>query len=670
MKKQRLLKIVPKADNGYLSNSSCVSRDYIGMDSHPIKNKGKKITESGRSMVEMLGVLAIIGVLSIGAVAGYKFALNKFRANEIIHELDLRALDLSVQITNTNNIINGDLKTSFSNLLVGQYPASQKRMQNNSDYFEIKVSDLSDQICRQILHDYTTPAVILVNEVGYQSDVTLCKTDDLNELRFIYKNDLTPAVTCGQYAEFDINSLTCSCLGNTWFDDSIGGCACPSGKIWSEEQENCIDSLCKTGYFESLSGGCILCDDPTATHKISTTQRAIDVCNACPNRTYINWYGVSNCQTDCTNREFYDYQGKCYSCDAVNNIGMVKSKASCEACGNRVIFDNENCIHKEYCGGLDQMSGTYFFATVEGNATQRDCTLCSDSARSVLIANVKDSVDLCNACPNRVAVGNQCVRNVCQSMEFQGADGACYSCNSEKSIVISNTETAKTACTACTEREVTEDLQCRIADCVAPNHMRLDDGTCYGCARSGWGLQIIIDSEAEKTACEACGNRYVLQGPTYTYCANKTNCGNNYFDDSSGWCRPCSTEQSFSVGTEYTYAWERCNNCPDRHITSDGYCVLETACENTQFVSSKGACISCATADGTVIGTGEKERQRCISCSGTKRFWVGDTCYPCSIETALLTGDSVEEDLCWACGNRYVDEEGFCRLNQSGGSLE
>ena len=28
--------------------------------------------ESGRSMVEMLGVLAIIGVLSIGGIAGYK----------------------------------------------------------------------------------------------------------------------------------------------------------------------------------------------------------------------------------------------------------------------------------------------------------------------------------------------------------------------------------------------------------------------------------------------------------------------------------------------------------------------------------------------------------------------------------------------------------------------
>ncbi len=37
--------------------------------------------ESGRSMVEMLGVLAIIGVLSIGGIAGYTLSMNRYQAN-------------------------------------------------------------------------------------------------------------------------------------------------------------------------------------------------------------------------------------------------------------------------------------------------------------------------------------------------------------------------------------------------------------------------------------------------------------------------------------------------------------------------------------------------------------------------------------------------------------
>lgn len=43
-----------------------------------------KKQESGRSMVEMLGVLAIIGVLSIGGIAGYMLSMNRFRANDLI----------------------------------------------------------------------------------------------------------------------------------------------------------------------------------------------------------------------------------------------------------------------------------------------------------------------------------------------------------------------------------------------------------------------------------------------------------------------------------------------------------------------------------------------------------------------------------------------------------
>ena len=43
-----------------------------------------KKNESGRSMVEMLGVLAIIGVLSIGGIAGYTLSMNRYRANAIV----------------------------------------------------------------------------------------------------------------------------------------------------------------------------------------------------------------------------------------------------------------------------------------------------------------------------------------------------------------------------------------------------------------------------------------------------------------------------------------------------------------------------------------------------------------------------------------------------------
>ena len=43
-------------------------------------------SENGRSMVEMLGVLAIVGVLSVGAIAGYSKAMFKYKLNKMVDQ--------------------------------------------------------------------------------------------------------------------------------------------------------------------------------------------------------------------------------------------------------------------------------------------------------------------------------------------------------------------------------------------------------------------------------------------------------------------------------------------------------------------------------------------------------------------------------------------------------
>ncbi|MCP4393068.1 MAG: type II secretion system protein [Alphaproteobacteria bacterium] len=45
------------------------------------------VMQSGRSMVEMLGVLAIVGVLSIGALSGYSTAMEKYKINLAVQEI-------------------------------------------------------------------------------------------------------------------------------------------------------------------------------------------------------------------------------------------------------------------------------------------------------------------------------------------------------------------------------------------------------------------------------------------------------------------------------------------------------------------------------------------------------------------------------------------------------
>jgi len=47
----------------------------------------QKSQQIGRSMIEMLGVLAIIGVLSVGGIAGYSKAMFKYRLNNTVNQM-------------------------------------------------------------------------------------------------------------------------------------------------------------------------------------------------------------------------------------------------------------------------------------------------------------------------------------------------------------------------------------------------------------------------------------------------------------------------------------------------------------------------------------------------------------------------------------------------------
>ncbi|MBP5534076.1 MAG: hypothetical protein J6Y03_01040 [Alphaproteobacteria bacterium] len=74
-----------------------------------------KKLQKGRSMIEMLGVLAIIGVLSIGGLAGYTMAMNRHRANQILDYASRCAI--VAQTTGDGYVVAND---SCANLLTNE----------------------------------------------------------------------------------------------------------------------------------------------------------------------------------------------------------------------------------------------------------------------------------------------------------------------------------------------------------------------------------------------------------------------------------------------------------------------------------------------------------------------------------------------------------------------
>jgi len=63
----------------------------------------KSATQSGRSMVEMLGVLAIIGVLSVGGIAGYSKAMNKYKINKTTDQVSMLVANLRTLFSSQGN---------------------------------------------------------------------------------------------------------------------------------------------------------------------------------------------------------------------------------------------------------------------------------------------------------------------------------------------------------------------------------------------------------------------------------------------------------------------------------------------------------------------------------------------------------------------------------------
>mgnify|MGYP004456524677 FL=1 len=72
--------------------------------SRPSMTSGRDANSFGRSMIEMLGVLAIIGVLSVGGIAGYSKAMEKYKINKAMHEYSLIIFSLLEHLDSIKNL--------------------------------------------------------------------------------------------------------------------------------------------------------------------------------------------------------------------------------------------------------------------------------------------------------------------------------------------------------------------------------------------------------------------------------------------------------------------------------------------------------------------------------------------------------------------------------------
>ena len=480
--------------------------------------------------MEMLGVLSIIGILSIAALFGYNYAITKYKSNTTINDLNRFVVVVTQQMLmghDTLDLSEANNKTTLN------YPATAYYLED-ARYFEIALANVPPKVCQQILREnLKEPLVIKVNDYAYVGDDSICKVDDEGspvEMVFQYVSDLDsdelPYGTCKVDADCPGNCVTCNpeglcvstCIGNERCaqDTSTGQMLCcpkdkREGPYCCEKKVNgrCCNKYdqCCPWYRPLIdkNGNCYTCEND---NRVDVTG-VQDNCNVCNNRELVGNY----CQLPCPpDKPVRAQNGSCHAC--AEEKSFAATPAECAKCPNRVSGGQRNGYCSLPCGEgiyaneplMDRYGTCYSCDKEEGvdvTLVKENCAVCPNrTAYNNLCmktcpadkplpgvygcitcddptpANVLGSKETCGICPERILNGHNCIlpcgKGIYADKPLTGTDGKCHSCQDERVFTATPAE-----CARCPNRVVLGDA-C-VLPCPNDKPFMGFDGNCYEC---------------------------------------------------------------------------------------------------------------------------------------------------------------------------------------------
>lgn len=167
----------------------------------------KQNYETGRSMIEMLGTLAIIGVLSLGGIMGYSYAMDKYRANETLNEIMMRLNTLQMQ-ANQNadlNLNEFDDKTTLGYVIGDNYDWAE-----DDTLIYMGVSGIPERVCN-IIYEEMIEKVERIDVTADRQSGSSVLCGDKNEMVFFMDSGMhvecDPACAEDEYCMAGIKCL-------------------------------------------------------------------------------------------------------------------------------------------------------------------------------------------------------------------------------------------------------------------------------------------------------------------------------------------------------------------------------------------------------------------------------------------------------------------------------
>ena len=599
----------------------------------------QKNAETGRSMVEILGVLASIGVLSIGGIYGYTFAMDKYRANDIIYEVNLRNRDTWNKYQDKDLPEAEELDewadTTQTGFPIGVYPRS-------NIVFDVQVDDVPSRVCKQVLNmnidgplfiwtpsedgkkqiftgnaselcgdDIETSIVFTTSLDSYGQDEGLRQgATDENGRPIRYCLDDEDCFSC---QTCDVGTYTCqsTCPDATPICHStLQQCVacednsdCANNQICSEyneetgESQVCVtvEETCAEGEFRSQNGACIPCDYPANVlikpdeTFMNDTGTGKELCLACPNSRRVEGNGEKMyCSQYCTNGfSFADTDTTCHACsDTAKGVwslmGGDENAQKCLDCSDKHYWFHTGNGGQNNCSTIKSCSeGEYYYPTRTKICHQCNHSSGTASNPAYLWSSYdnffQQMIDTCNNCPNGETTARW----------WNNRAERCFMVCQQEEATCTNPATCK-------------------------RQFQGLNGTCYSCSHPD---KVNIGNDADlENLCKACGREKQNQ-----YCIIRQTCTSTQFRGIDGKCYECSEPKYVEVLDE---ADSQCAaNCATYKTGDYTGREIESGYTFYDYNTPKNICrLKCNDTD----------------VSGNKLFQgINGTCYLCTTDTRV-----------------------------------
>ncbi len=447
--------------------------------------------ETGRSMVEMLGVLAIVGVITIGGIVGYRYAMDYIMTNAIITGIRARAVIVIQQ-----RVLGYELNlqefhpNTPEDLIYGRFPveAVNDYQLRGEEHQALEVFNIPHRVCKNIYNTAFGEEITLIvngaeeNPNGLDPCLPDGVTEDSADEEDIYHNVVAFVFGNGAPCEDDNDCPNAAC-----YECSPLGMCIPKA-----ENTPCGAGGCCDG-----NGGCTQCVIACDPDEVASTCR-------------------TSCDTSTGNWNLKAAGSKC----GANNCGVCNSDGQC-------VGDITETITKcdgtpEVCCAADADCKNESPCAIPCTGTAPACQTC-DTTRGEFVADATQNGTAVGAC------------GMCQDgaiMQRTGVSvGDCKKCDLATGDIVNDNSADGSTCGTCGK--------CSGGTC----NETIIGSTC--CEGSAIGLFLDPSTSPGTEICCPAGsvtiqgyNRYT--GNTKTFCCPAGTAG--WAQNKDGVARCCSTK--------------------------------------------------------------------------------------------------------------------------------